>query len=245
MNNTLKILTIWPPAFTLKKSARARHVKLKASARHGLEVVVPLRFNQKYIPEILETNKAWIEKQLAKIQIELETHDQETLPETISFPIAKEVWKIFYVKSNNKKLQLLVRPQRELVLLGNIDNKETCKKLLLTWTMQQAKNHLPLLLEKISKEINLSFEKVMIRNQRSRWGSCSNKKLINLNFKLLFLPVHLVKHILIHELCHTKQMDHSAKFWRLVSTFDPDWKTHSQEARRGDKFIPLWAQEIH
>jgi predicted metal-dependent hydrolase len=238
-----KISQDWPPAYTLKKSARARHVKLKASIRSGLELVVPLRFNAKHIPEILEANKPWIEKQLAKIHIEHYARQEHTLPDSITFPILNMEYKIEYIKSDNKKLQLLVRPQKELVLLGNTANKDICKKLLLTWVKQQAKLRIPLLLEEISREISLPFEHVIIRNQRTRWGSCTNKKIISLNFKLLFLPAVLVRHILIHELCHTEHMNHSTRFWRLVESFDPDWKSLSRQTRRADKFVPWWALE--
>jgi predicted metal-dependent hydrolase len=231
----------WPPEFTLKKSVRARHVRLKASVQHGLELVVPMRFNQKRIPEILEVNKLWIEKQLDKIQQERKDIEAATLPAEIIFPVTGQSWKINYIQSDNKKLQILMRPQQELVLLGNISNKDVCKKLLLSWTLNQAKIYLPLVLQELSEQTRLPFKTVSIRNQRSRWGSCSSEKMINLNYKLLFLPAHLARHIIIHELCHTVHMNHSSKFWRLVSTFDCDWKSNSQDTRRAEKYIPLWA----
>jgi predicted metal-dependent hydrolase len=241
--DTQLLIQDWPPPFTLKKSPRARYVKLKASVNHGLEVVVPLRFNQKYIPEIFEENRVWISKQLAKIESELLVLSQQVLPTEITFPIINRTWNIFYIKSSNK-LQLLKRPQQELVLLGNIDNKSAARKLLLNWVKEQARLHLPSLLQALSDEVKLPFKSVTIRNQKSRWGSCTSNKAINLNFKLLFLPNYLVKHIMIHELCHTKQLNHSAKFWRLVANYDPQWEALSKETRAADKFIPGWAVNI-
>jgi predicted metal-dependent hydrolase len=237
---TAETLLNWPPPFTLKKNPRARHVRLKASTQHGLELVVPLRFNQKRIPEILEINKLWIKKQLEKIEAELKNIEAATLPTEIIFPVLDQVWKISYIQSDNKKLQMLARPQKELVLLGNISNKETCKKLLLNWTRKQAKIYLPLVLQELSEQTRLPFKTVSIRDQRSRWGSCSSQKAINLNYKLLFLPTLLTRHIIIHELCHTVHMNHSGKFWRLVSSFDSDWKQNSRDTRRAEKLIPLW-----
>jgi predicted metal-dependent hydrolase len=219
MDSDTSLLT-WPPQFTLKKSPRSRSVKLKASVRNGLELIVPMRFNQKSIPEILETNKAWIEKQLKHIQTELNALGSQTLPDAITLPSLNQVWKIQYIKSDNKKLRLMTRPQQELVLFGNTEDKNLCKKILGAWVKNQAKAYLPARLTALSEQTRLDYASVTIRNQRSRWGSCSIEKSINLNYKLLFLPTVLVDHILIHELCHTMHMNHSGKFWRLVASHD-------------------------
>jgi predicted metal-dependent hydrolase len=234
----------WPPKYTIKKSRRARYVKLKASVHYGLEVVVPTRFNQKHLPEILETNKIWILKQLEKIEAELQELNDAGLPEEISLPIAHHVWKVFYVHTDNKKLQLLARPGQELVLLGNVSNRKMCETLLLSWVKKQAQVHLPKLLDEVSDEVDLPYSRLSIRSQRSRWGSCTQAKAINLNYKLMFLPAYLVKHIMIHELCHTRHMNHSTRFWRLVASFDDAWEKNSRETRRADKFIPTWAVNI-
>jgi predicted metal-dependent hydrolase len=234
----------WPPIYTLKKSARTRHIKLKASARYGLELVVPLRFNQKTIPDILETNKQWIEKQLAKIQLELNTLNQQILPSEILLPLLNQSWRILYLKGDSKKLRLLINPNHELILFGNTDDKNNCKKLLNIWVKNQAKTFITERLAYLSQKTGLSYSSSTIRNQRSRWGSCSSNKSINLNFKLLFLPTPLVDHIIIHELCHTIHMNHSGKFWRLVASFDSNWKQHCRDTRQADKLIPAWAREI-
>jgi predicted metal-dependent hydrolase len=69
-----------------------------------------------------------------------------------------------------------------------------------------------------------SFSRITIRNQRSRWGSCSKRGNISFNYKLLFLPVELRDYIVVHELCHLKQLNHSQAFWDLVAQTVPDHK---------------------
>jgi len=73
--------------------------------------------------------------------------------------------------------------------------------------------------------------KVFIKNQKTRWGSCSGKRNLNFNYKLLFLPENLRDYIIIHELCHLKEMNHSKNFWTLVSTHVPDYKTLRKNIR--------------
>jgi len=226
---------LWPPAYTIKKHARAKHVKLKASLHHGLEVVVPTRFNLKNIPEILEKHKSWIQKKLADF-IEKPT----TLPDEIKLTAINQTWRILYIQSTNKKAKLFVRPEQELVLLGNIEDKIFCKKLLTQWIRKQAAIYLTTCLQKIAQEMQLTYKKVVVRGQQSRWGSCSSDKSISLNYKLFFLPAELVRHVVIHELCHTVHLNHSINFWRMVASFDPQWKEHNRELRQSDRWVPAW-----
>jgi predicted metal-dependent hydrolase len=233
-------IVLWPPQYTLKKSARARHVKLKTSLRHGLEVVVPLRFNAKHIPDILEKHKSWIEKKLAEIQEQSKHDHPDIVPAEIHLDAIEQTWHVSYIKMKNKTVRYVMRPKQELVLLGDVEDKAKCKKALMLWLKEIAEKYLVDSLQEISLKTNLNYKTVTIRGQRSRWGSCSSSKAINLNYKLLFLSKTLVDHILIHELCHTKHLNHSANFWRLVAIHDPLWKQNTRAVRRADKEVPGW-----
>lgn len=230
----------WPPTYTVKEHPRALQVRLKISIRHHLEIVVPRRFNHKEIPNILETNRKWIEKHLVHSQQSLQLMQDHPLPTDIFLPALDEQWKIHYLKTTNHKMMIIQRTNNELVLLGNIENISLCKKILIDWVKKKAKLYLTTRLEQLSMQTQLNYSQIVIRDQNTRWGSCSSKKSISLNYKLIFFPREVVDYVIIHELCHTIQLNHSEEFWQLVSAFFPLWKTHYQELKNRDRWIPLW-----
>ena len=85
------------------------------------------------------------------------------------------------------------------------------------------------------RELNQSGEfpvgKVSIKNQKTRWGSCSGKRNLSFNYKIIFMPENLRDYIIIHELCHLKEMNHSKNFWNLVSDQVPDYKALRRQIR--------------
>mgnify|MGYP001580115796 FL=1 len=87
--------------------------------------------------------------------------------------------------------------------------------------------------EKINKIYNLSFGRISIRNQKSRWGSCSKKRNLNFNYKIIFLSERLAEYIVAHELCHLQEFNHSRNFWNLLSTAVPDYQQRRKELRKG------------
>jgi predicted metal-dependent hydrolase len=88
-----------------------------------------------------------------------------------------------------------------------------------------AKRELPARLLELAAEHGLTVSRVSVRNQRWRWGSCSRKGHICLNWRLIQMPDSVRDYVMVHELMHLKRMDHSPKFWRLVAQVCPDFKT--------------------
>ena len=78
---------------------------------------------------------------------------------------------------------------------------------------------------------NCDIGRISIRNQKSRWGSCSSKGNLNFNYKIVFLPQELADYIIVHELCHLKEMNHGKRFWILVAQTIPDYKERQDKIR--------------
>ena len=86
--------------------------------------------------------------------------------------------------------------------------------------------------EHFNKIYNFKFNRINIRNQKTRWGSCSKKRNLNFNYKILLLPPHIFDYIIVHELCHLKEFNHSREFWNLVAETAPNYLEIKKELKR-------------
>jgi predicted metal-dependent hydrolase len=93
----------------------------------------------------------------------------------------------------------------------------------------------------IAGKNGFAIRDLMVKSQRTRWASCSSKKNLCLNTKLLFIPPDLVRYVITHELCHTVHMNHSAEFWRLVACHEPAYRVLDDALREAWKKVPAWA----
>lgn len=86
-------------------------------------------------------------------------------------------------------------------------------------------------LEFFNQHYNLTYNRISIKNQRSCWGSASQKKNLNFNYKIVQLPEELQNYLIVHELCHLKEMNHSRNFWNLVAETVPNFKEIRKKLR--------------
>jgi hypothetical protein len=86
-------------------------------------------------------------------------------------------------------------------------------------------------IEEINRIYNFSYGSISVRNQKTRWGSCTQKGNLNFNFKLLFLPTDLADYVIAHELCHLKEFNHSRNFWNLVALSTPRFKSKRKKLK--------------
>ena len=126
--------------------------------------------------------------------------------EAVKFTLSKSKW----IKNTQLKLS------KKIILHDNYD-KNLARKMLIDRLI------------KISKKTGLSFNKVSIRNQKTRWGSCSFANNISLNIKLINLPEKLIDYVIYHVLVHTVEKNHSSNFWNLLNHYLPESKKLNKE----------------
>jgi predicted metal-dependent hydrolase len=114
------------------------------------------------------------------------------------------------------------------------------RKLLRAWLKRSAAERLTPRLLQLAGTLAFPVTRVSIRCQRTRWGSCSTRGTVSLNCSLLFQRAEVVRYLCVHELAHTKHMNHSRKFWHLVEQLEPDYRSLDRELLAGWRTVPEW-----
>ena len=233
------------PSYTVRESPKAKHLSLKISVAGSLEVVVPKGYDRTTIPAILERKQRWIDRVTQQIEtrhalIGLERSDQ--LPQHLCLQAIAQTWQVDYCPTALPRVRAVEQPDLKLTLFGQITDQTACKSALRSWVTDKAQKHLLPWLRTISQELELPFATASIRGQKTRWGSCSSRQTISVNCKLLFLPSELVRYVLIHELCHTVHLNHSAAFWALVAQKEPGYQQLDAGLRDARYHVPLWLE---
>lgn len=96
---------------------------------------------------------------------------------------------------------------------------------------EEARTFIHARVAELNQHYGLRYNRITIKDQKSRWGSCSRQGNLNFNYKLLFLPSHIADYIIVHELCHLREMNHSRNFWGLVAQTVPDYHFKRKELR--------------
>jgi predicted metal-dependent hydrolase len=221
-------------------------VRLVLSVSDGLVVVVPEGFDLHRVPDIVAEKKAWVERAAQRLRGRRsgERPDaSDAPPDRITLGAINEEWTVEYQSTEARSVTLVAREGRKLSVSGAIDHSSAVRAVMVRWLKRKAEIHLVPWIRQIAVVRGFAVNRVMIRAQRTRWGSCSQRRNISLNLDLLFLRPDLVEYVFIHELVHTQCLNHSPEFWRRVAVLVPDYKRKRIAVRKAWIELPQWLQK--
>ncbi|MDX1455727.1 MAG: SprT family zinc-dependent metalloprotease [Gammaproteobacteria bacterium] len=224
------------PRTQVRISQRARYLQIKVTPWKGVEVVVPKRATRREVLAFVEEHRSWIDKAWRRLRDEYPEAGQLRIPEELVLPAIDRRWRI--------ELDAAVRRvsvgETAIRLPATLDLQQQAKALQ-SVVRQQARACFEARLAPLVDATGLQPARLSIRGQRSRWGSCSSKGTLSLNYRLMFLAPELVDCLLLHELCHLRHMNHGKRFWSLMTKHMPD--ARERDRRLGDAWrdVPGWA----
>lgn len=224
-------------AWSLRVSRRARYARLQIKPFGGLEVVIPPRFPRAEVPRLVARHADWARRQLER---QARLRQSIRLPERLELAIDGSSRPVIYASDpRTSTFDLFAEPADSAIEIGASDHRGRIRELR-TWIRREARTRLPLMLDQVSRRTGLRYRKVSIRSQKSRWGSCSARGNISLNDQLLFVPANTAEYLMVHELCHTRHLNHSRAFWDLVEFHCPDYRAHERRLGQSRGLVPDW-----
>lgn len=213
---------------TIRRSSKATQVRLRIAPDGTLRASMPIFAPIFLVKRLLKNSRKEIQKMIS-----------QTKP-VYAYENGMQIGKshtLIIQKTDNKSISVINHGQQILVKLPNdmeISNATVSRKIrdaIINALRLEAKNYLTKRLSYIAKMYSYSYLRVRFSHASGRWGSCSSNGTISLNIALMKLPYEQIDYVIIHELSHTIQMNHSKDFWKLVEKADPYYREHRRQLK--------------
>jgi predicted metal-dependent hydrolase len=213
--------------YTVRRSDRARRVRVTVDALRGVEVVLPRRAAARAADEAVHELGPWIQRRLAEL-------------EAARSVVAARGDTVPYLGTT---LRLVPQPGRarahrrgdELLVPAGAEQEPALER----WYRRAARGEIASRLDRACQQAGLSYTRLTIRAQRTRWASCSRSGAMSFNWRLLLAPPEVLDYVVWHEVCHLQVLDHSPRFWALLERRCPDYRQRSVWLRRHGQTLVL------
>lgn len=221
--------------YVVRYSARAKRLQIRVRPWFGVEIVAPQHCSAARVERFVLAQREWIDNAIRSLP---PAPPADSLPQTVALPAIGRDWGLRYgapVRAVGARGGILYVP-------ADVDAPAVARQQLCHWLAATARRTLLPRLDVLARRYGFSYQKVSVRGQRTRWGSCSARKHLSINYKLLFVAPDLVDYLFVHELAHTRHLNHSARFWRLVEDCLPDYRELERRMNLAWKDVPGWVE---
>jgi predicted metal-dependent hydrolase len=216
-------------------SGRARRLAIRIYAGGRIDIVVPRGVHADEIRRFVAQHRDWIERHapaappVAPLQ----------LPTEIGLAVLGGTVQIEYRQAPGRASASAGAGGRLTIATPDVDQASRIAALV-AWLKGRFRASVARRLDAIGARTGLAYRRIEVRQQRTRWGSCSARGTLSINVAAAFLPLAVIDYLLLHELCHTRHMNHSKRFWALVEQFEPDYRRLDRELAHAWRHLPTW-----
>lgn len=206
---------------TVRRSARARQVRIRVAPDGRLRASLPLYAPLFLVRRLLKDSRKEIREILSQADPAAPYENGMQIGKSHTLIVRERAIETPKATSHGQQIIIDI-PEGESI--G--DYKQLVRDAVVKALRKEAKSYLPRRLKFIAEKHGFEYQKVRFSHASSRWGSCSAAGTVSLNIALMKLPFELIDYVLIHELAHTQEMNHSDNFWKIVSDIDPEYEKH-------------------
>jgi predicted metal-dependent hydrolase len=212
--------------YTIRRSTRARRVRVRVEPDASVEVVLPQRAPQREAALAIQQLRPWIDRRIAEANAARAR--LETPPGTVPFLGA-------HLRLRHDEGRTRVHRQDDALHVPATGTSEALER----WYRAQARAQIAPRLDAATQALQRPYAALSIRNQRTRWGSCSANGTMSFNWRLLLAPEPVLDYVVWHEACHLVVMDHSRRFWALLERHRPGYREHQRWLRANGTALVL------
>lgn len=206
---------------TVRRSAKATQVRLRVAPDGTLRASMPMYAPLFLLKRLLKTSRNELRELLEQSNPKYEFKDGQQIGKSHTIIVRPSTRLSAKVKGQHILVEL---PEGSSLQDGDVER--VVRDGVIAALRLEAKSYLPKRLAYLATQLGFSYERVRFSHASGRWGSCSSTGTISLNIALMKLPFEIIDYVLVHELAHTVQMNHSQDFWELVEQGDPSYKMH-------------------
>ncbi len=221
--------------YSIRRSTRAKRARIIVTAEK-IEVVAPLCMSEKQIHQFVAAKQTWLESAKNRVQRHIDSivrFSPVEYKEGARVPYQGERYALVIKSSQNQQIKITFEqnfiahvPESFLAKLSSEELSGSIRKAFIHWMVQMAVKHSALYMDKYAALYQLCPRSITIKEQKSRWGSCGIHNDIHLNWLLILAPSEVLEYVVVHELCHIQERNHSAAFWLLVAEHCPNYQQH-------------------
>jgi len=210
-----------------QKNRKTLQIKIISSTH--LEVTAPNRFPKTNIEDIIYKKSSWIMKQLLHRAAINENPINKSIRHGAPLLYQGKSYNLVFTTTESNACTIHLQDNQMIISMPRISPEQITsyvESFLKLWYREMASNILTDRTALWATKINVKPQRITIKEQKTRWGSCSSKGNINYNWRIVMAPPEVIDYLVIHELCHLRVPNHSALFWQEVYTFSPKFKQH-------------------
>jgi predicted metal-dependent hydrolase len=207
-------------SYDVRRSGRARRVRVTVARDGSVEVVLPQRLPMRAADEAVRELRPWIDRRLA----EADRQRAAVLARGDTLPYLGETLRVQAEPGRTR----VTRRGDDLLVPDGPERHAAIER----WYRRMARREIEPRLDRACAIAGLTYTRLTIRDQRTRWGSCSRSGAMSFNWRLLLAPAAVLDYVIWHEACHLEFLDHSPRFWGLVARYCPEHREHATWLRR-------------
>jgi predicted metal-dependent hydrolase len=209
--------------FRMRANSRIKRSRLVVSPEEGLVVETPTQPTLRRAHKMIYRRKNWVLDALEDVRAKHDKAQEIKKHKTSVLVLGKE--KLIKVRPSQKKEYIL--ETKNYLILGFTQSHVTQKlaqQKVTHWLKIRSQQYLPLRVRQLSRQQSFKINGIVIKDQKTLWGSCTSEGNLNLNWRLMMAPRFAGDYIIMHELCHTRHLNHSSRFWKTVEGVCPHYE---------------------